>query len=310
MKGAITHRKMEQSKKSKQDKKKPSSSSYNSATLDSGNGDEMSAISVLGDENENSYPLEDYLIDDEAQGRKATLSGLAGLARKRQFQNWETLTARLLRTGYWSRLGDLAKSLNTLPDDIETIYNKLGKNMENQIESDKRLLFYKEFIRTALGSMVLRFAEVEALIVRLDLADHINRIELCNLMNSKLEAAQKADEIDFFDFELFASVVCDLYDEREKMSKVSPSSMRTSSRALEQDRAPERAKTGRDPSPRDRRDGLRVCDRGRPGRERPRLRVSFCDGIAKSHNRANTAAARPPVYGGGGAEEGAALVVP
>ena len=63
--------------------------------------------------------------------------------------------------------------------------------------------------------------QVEVLIDRLKLADHIKRVELYNLMNSKLEAAQKGgDGNEFFDFELFATVICDLYDERAKMNEV------------------------------------------------------------------------------------------
>ena len=232
MKGAIAHRRREEVNRAisaKAEKKKNLNGSVGHEVNAAENDDtrELRAEPVLGDYASNEDEM-NYLISTEKESRNATLSGFAG----RKYQNWESLTARLLRTGYWSRLGDLAKSLNALPEDIESIFNKLGKNMEHQIDSVLRLHIYKDFIRTALGSMVLRFGEVETLIERLKLADHISRVELYNLMNSKLEGAQKGDEIDFFDFELFASVVCDLYDEREKMSKVSPNSMRTSSPAM------------------------------------------------------------------------------
>jgi hypothetical protein len=220
MQGSITHRRRVESK-SKLDKRNKHTS--NSSNQDGGGWakedlEESLHSPVLGHEHEEEN--DPGISPTEGEMKNATLMTIAAT---RQYQHWETFTARLLRHGYWSRLGDLAKSLNALPEDIAIIYDRIQKNMTYKMDKETRLQYYKEFTRTALGSAVLRFNEVETLIDRLKLADHINRVELFNLMNSKLEAVQKgSDGNEFFDFELFASITCDLYDERTKMNEVLP----------------------------------------------------------------------------------------
>ena len=154
MKGAIAHRRRTGSSRSKLDKK-------SKTTLDSSNQGWTN-----DDYNELYAPvLEPSERDDEELGYLPTEGDkknatLLGLAASRQHQHWEKFSARLLRHGYWSRLGDLAKSLNAMPDDIAVIYDRIQKNMTYKMDPATRLRYYKEFTRTALGSMVLRFSEV------------------------------------------------------------------------------------------------------------------------------------------------------
>lgn len=136
-------------------------------------------------------------------------------------QNWDNIVSRMLKHGYWSRLGDLAMNLNTVPPDIEAIFDRLQKKLSSNVDKDTRLQWYKEFIRTGLGSSVLRFAEVEALIKRMNLSSHIGENELHILMDSKLEQTHKGvDHSEFFDFELFASLICDLVESKTKLNQV------------------------------------------------------------------------------------------
>jgi hypothetical protein len=167
----------------------------------------------------------DLKTNDERMMQNAALLNIAAL---RPHQHWERFASNALRKGYWSRLGDLAKTLNALPEEIEAIFQRIQKNWPSgqfPIDDETKLQFYKEFTRTALGSTVLRFNEVETLIQRMHLATHINRVELNNRMNSKLETGQiekGGEQNEFFDFELFASLACDLYDLQRKIIKVDP----------------------------------------------------------------------------------------
>jgi hypothetical protein len=151
-------------------------------------------------------------VDDDREAKTHTLNAFVG---SRQFKKWEQFASLVLKRGYWSRLGDLAKTLQSLPEDVEAIYIRVEKVAHVQLDPEVRLQYYKEFTRTALGSSVLRFSEVEVMVKRMGLADHLHRIDLYNLMNSKLEANQRGGESnEFFDFELFASLVCDLHQSK------------------------------------------------------------------------------------------------
>jgi hypothetical protein len=169
---------------------------------------------------------EDFEEQETENIKKMQNIAILNTAALKPNQHWERFASKALRQGYWSRLGDLAKTLSALPEDVEAIFQRIQKNWPSgnfPIDSDTRLQFYKEFTRTALGSTVLRFNEVETMIQRMQLATHINRVELNNRMNSKLETNQKGGEQnEFFDFELFASLACDLYDLQRKLQKVDP----------------------------------------------------------------------------------------
>jgi hypothetical protein len=225
MKGALSQRRVLSSRKNLKDavkKRTPNSSEHSTHTSwVEYEPRDIVASPVLGAASPNAEEVVELETEDQ---RKHTT--LLNLAAQRPHQNWERFAARSLRKGYWSRLGDLAKTLNELPEDIELIFQRIEKNWPSgnfSIDSNTRLQFYKEFTRTALGSTVLRFNEVETLIQRMQLASHISRVELNNRMNSKLETTQKgADQNEFFDFELFASLACDLHELQRKILKVMP----------------------------------------------------------------------------------------
>jgi hypothetical protein len=83
------------------------------------------------------------------------------LASSRNHKTWGRLTGSLLKTSNWSRLGDLAKTLSSLPDDVAAMFEANAKK-ENVTSLDEttQLTFYKEFIRTALGATVIHVSEV------------------------------------------------------------------------------------------------------------------------------------------------------
>jgi hypothetical protein len=224
MKGALSFRRRgeEHSKKSSMmDKRRNQhSSDHSQATRHEYETREIAPVlgPAVSSDVEEDLDLE---AEEQMKMQKAAVLNIVAL---RPYQHWERFASRVLKEGYWSRLGDLAKTLNALPVEIEAIFQRIEKNWPTghfPINSETRLRFYKEFTRTALGSTVLRFNEVETLIQRMQLATHISRLELNNRMNSKLETAQTGGEHnEFFDFELFASLACDLYNMQRRIEKV------------------------------------------------------------------------------------------
>ena len=106
----------------------------------------------------------DTVIEDLAGAADDDESGdtlLHGLATNLPFKKWEKLTSGLLQRCNWSRLGDFAKALSKLPDDVELLYEKCEKESGVTFDGPTRLKFYKEFVRSALGASVLRIDEVE-----------------------------------------------------------------------------------------------------------------------------------------------------
>ena len=78
----------------------------------------------------------------------------------KNLHKWEIISTRILKQGYWSRLGDLAKAIHSLPDDVSAMFQRLEKSASLTIEEELRFTYYKEFIRTALGASVVRLDEI------------------------------------------------------------------------------------------------------------------------------------------------------
>ena len=157
-------------------------------------------------------------ILDEAGGGNANILHLATRTTP-AFQKWEHFASSLLKRGYWSRLGDLARTLNTLPDDIITIFSNLEEKHQMKIDEATKLKYYKDFTRVALGATMLHIdevssaraplspvpnsvpippialcgspaaAQVESLLLRLGLGSHMSQPELRTLLSGRLEDA-------------------------------------------------------------------------------------------------------------------------
>ena len=138
---------------------------------------------------------------------------------------WSTLTSAILKKGNWARLGQLAKSLNSLPDDVAAIFDKLDKKSKVSMNSETRLRYYQDFTRSALGSTTLHSREVELLIRRRNPEIEIGYNDLHTLMMNKLEHSALTDKIrtdnnEFFDFEHFAALMYDLLAYHEETTLV------------------------------------------------------------------------------------------
>ena len=96
-------------------------------------------------------------VVDESEGGDALLQGLA---LSIHHSNWEKLTSNLLQRSNWSRLGDFARALCTLPEDVNIMFEKYEKEFAVNLDDATRLSYYKEFVRAALGAFVLRIDEV------------------------------------------------------------------------------------------------------------------------------------------------------
>jgi hypothetical protein len=135
-------------------------------------------------------------------------------------ERWDHLSMSILKQGYWNRLGNLTKSLDTLPLDIDAMFNEIEGRTAVRLSSEQRLMYYAEFTRAALGSTTLHFREVEALIVRKNPEIMINRIEFLTLINSKFhelsnEANDQSESTEYIDFKHFAVLLYDLFKHYE-----------------------------------------------------------------------------------------------
>ena len=100
---------------------------------------------------------------DESEGGGALLQGLAATIHHNK---WEKLCNNLLQRSNWSRLGDFAKALCTLPEDVTLMFERYEKENAITLDDGTRLTYYKEFIRAALGAQVLRIDEVHLYLIR------------------------------------------------------------------------------------------------------------------------------------------------
>ncbi len=106
-------------------------------------------------------------------------------------EKWDHFATSILKQGYWNRLGNLTKPLDTLPLDIDEMFNEIEERTSVRLNEEQRLMYYAEFTRTALGSTTLHFRDVEALIVRKNPEIMVNRIEFLTLVTNKFHELSK-----------------------------------------------------------------------------------------------------------------------
>ena len=140
---------------------------------------------------------------------------------------WEKIAGALLKKGNWARLGQLAKSLSTLPEDIAAIFEGIEKRSKVKMTSEVRLQYYQDFTRSALGSTTLHSRDVEILIRRRNPEIEIGYSDLHTLMTSKLEQSAAASKVrtednEYFDFEHFAGLLYDLHTYHAEKTRVRP----------------------------------------------------------------------------------------
>lgn len=116
-----------------------------------------SSRSLLVERPESSDISELAAAIDDSEGGDALLHGLA---LSIHHSKWEKLTNNLLQRSNWSRLGDFAKALCTLPEDVSQMFEQYEKEFSINLDDATRLNYYKEFVRSALGASVLRIDEV------------------------------------------------------------------------------------------------------------------------------------------------------
>ena len=98
---------------------------------------------------------DDFILESE----KADVM-LANITASIPFPKWANLVGNLLKRNNWSRLGDLAKVLSKVPDDVAMMFDWNEKAKGLILDEETRLKFYKEFTRSALGANMLHFEEV------------------------------------------------------------------------------------------------------------------------------------------------------
>jgi hypothetical protein len=139
-------------------------------------------------------------------------------------ERWDRFSQSILKQGYWSRLGNLTKSLASLPFDIEVIYNEIEERSSVRLNAGQRLMYYTEFTRAALGSTTLHFRDVETLIKRKNPEIMISKIDFLTLMTSKFHelsrgTANQAENSEYIDYKHFAALLYDLFKLHEDMTK-------------------------------------------------------------------------------------------
>jgi hypothetical protein len=138
---------------------------------------------------------------------------------------WSALASAILKKGNWARLGQLAKSLNSLPEDVAEIFDKLETKSKIVMNNETRLQYYQDFTRSALGSTTLHSRDVELLIRRRNPEIEIGYSDLHTLMMNKLEQSAQTSKIrtennEYFDFEHFAALMYDLHSYHQEMTRV------------------------------------------------------------------------------------------
>jgi hypothetical protein len=88
---------------------------------------------------------------------------LANISSSIPHQKWANMVAVLMKKTNWSRLGDLAKVLSKVPEDIAAMFDVYEKEKGLTIDDDVRLKYYKDFTRAALGASVLHFDDVSCI---------------------------------------------------------------------------------------------------------------------------------------------------
>jgi hypothetical protein len=168
---AETVRRAQQDIKAKQARRDKSIRSTAKNAYDSGASDAVHG--PLENSGLDDIPSDQTLLPRESEGVVDTdlhgdvlqaethASTFLALASSRTHKSWSHLSGNLLKTNYWCRLGDLAKALNKLPDDVAIMFEENARN-ENvaSLNEEAQLSYYKEFTRTALGATVIHISEV------------------------------------------------------------------------------------------------------------------------------------------------------
>jgi hypothetical protein len=55
-------------------------------------------------------------------------------------EQFDHLATSILKQGYWNRLGNLRKSLDPLPPDIEEMYNEIKERAAIRLNAESRLM--------------------------------------------------------------------------------------------------------------------------------------------------------------------------
>jgi hypothetical protein len=143
---------------------------------------------------------------------------------ERAAERWDQLAQSILKTCYWGRLGNLTKSMNTLPREVDAIYDELEERSPIRLKSDSRLMYYTEFTRAARGSTNLHFNEAEALIQRKNPEIMISKVDFLAIMTSKFHELSKGkhnqlETSEYIDFKLFAALLYDLFKHHDDMKR-------------------------------------------------------------------------------------------
>ena len=141
----------------------------------------------------------------------------------RSMEHWDRLATSVLKQGYWNRIGNLTRSFDSLPPDIETMFDEIEDRAPVKLNAEQRLMYYAEFTRAALGSTTLHFRDVEALIARKNPEIMLSRIEFLTLLTSKFHELSKEvsdqSETEYIDFKLLAAILYDMIKHYEDMKR-------------------------------------------------------------------------------------------
>jgi hypothetical protein len=139
-------------------------------------------------------------------------------------EKWHHVSQETLKKGYWSRLGNLSKTMDSLPQDVEAIYVEFEGRSSVRLSAESRLMYYADFTRAALGATTLHYKDVEALIQRKNPEIMIGTVDFLALITSKFHELSngtnnKPENSEYIDFKLFAALIFDLFKHHEDMKR-------------------------------------------------------------------------------------------
>ena len=100
------------------------------------------------------------LIQDDSSSDLFSLQAARVCFTSRAALAWEKITSHLLKHDCWSRLGDLAKKISSLPKEVCVLYERVEAKYTTKLDEATKLQFYKEFVRTTLGASMLHTEKV------------------------------------------------------------------------------------------------------------------------------------------------------
>ena len=131
-------------------------------------------------------------------------------------QRWEDFSRALIdKNSVQSKTDFELDESESLPEEIKSIIQENQKKWDQFFDEKTKMKYYKAFTKTAVGSAVLTFDQVERLMKKLELVKGMSRSDLRNVMSSILEEpsnfclreddgqAQAMESNDVFDFEHF-----------------------------------------------------------------------------------------------------------